>query len=158
VTGSDFIKAQLALTAFRDGSHESINGCLAVAFCIRNRVRAGWQGGDWLKVLAHHSEYAASATPPNPYDLPDPRNYTFGLLLQEVDGIFSGSREDDILTPNSSLMGPIVNFEGQPARPVALYYGRLDDPNIREWFVQNISSNHDSHRQIASVGSLTFFS
>ena len=154
---ADYIKAQLATTAWRDGGHEGINGASAVALVIRNRVRAGWFNGDWLAVLSHHQDYAAVHNPYS-HELPDPRNYGFGRLLQEIDGIFSGTREDDILTPNQTLMGPVVTFDNQPARPVALYYGQLDDPNLREWFLESISRNTDSHRLIASVGSLSFFS
>lgn len=155
--GSDFLKAQLCLQAWRDGGSEGINGALAVAFVIRYRQRAGWHGGNWVDLLSNHREYAAVNLPPQ-FDLPDPNNFTFGRLLQEIDGIFSGTREDDILTPNAALMGPIVSFDGQPAKPVPLYYGNLADPNLREWFLENISRATDRHSLIATVGTLSFFS
>ena len=154
---ADFIKAQLALQAYRDAAQDGLNGMLAVCFVVRARVRAGWQGSDWLQVLSHHREYAAVNTPPQ-FELPDPRNYAFGLLLQEIDGIFSGTREDDILTPSAATMGPIVTFDNQPAKPVALYYGNLSDPNLRPWFLESISRATDRHSMVATVGSLTFFS
>lgn len=152
----DYIKAELARISYLDGRDEGLNGCVAVALVIRYRIRAGWFNGDWMSLLSHHQDYAAVLTEYT-HELPDPRNTTFGMLLQQIDGIFSGSREDDILTPGPS-MGQIVAFDGQPARPVALYYGRLNDPNIRPWFLESISQNHDNHRQVASVGGLTFFS
>lgn len=146
----------LALQAYRDAETEGISGMVAVALVIRYRVRAGFYGGDWLQVLSHHQDYAAVHNPHTP-DLPDPRHPSFSQLLQQIDGIFDGRREDDILVPNAT-MGPIVSFDGQPERPVPLYYARLDDPNIGQWFLENISRNTDKHRLIATVGNLSFFS
>lgn len=127
----------------------------ACCFVLRNRQRAGWYGGDWVQLLSHHNEYAAVNMPPL-FDLPDPNQSAFRLLLQTIDGIFSGTAEDDVTRPNQALMGPLVSF-GQPASPVALYYGNLSDPNIREWFLESISRNTDKHQLIASIQPLSFF-
>jgi hypothetical protein len=145
--GEHFVKAQFALTAWRDGGHEGISGMLATAFCIRNRVRAGFYNGDWLRVLSHHQDYAATDRTYS-LELPDPRNYAFGLLLQEIDGIFAGTREDDITIPPHSMARQT---------PVVLYYGNLADPNLRPWFL-NICRDHENHQRVATVGTLTFFS
>lgn len=156
--GENFIKAQLCLQAYRDAASDGVDGMLACAFVIRNRVRAGWQGGDWTAILSHHRDYAASNLPPQ-FDLPDPRNFAFSLLLQQIDGVFSGATEDAITSPNSTLLttGAIVSF-GSTTKPVALYYGRLNDPNLRPWFLDSISRDTENHHMIASVGSLSFFS
>lgn len=161
MNAEDFIKSQLCLQAYRDAAVDGLNGMLAVCFCLRYRQRAGWFGGDWLQILAHHRDYAAVNAPPQ-FDLPDPRNYAFGLLIQEIDGIFSGRREDDILAPNKlfsgGLVGQMDHSFAQPSPPPALYYGRLSDPEIRDWFLDNISRATDKHSLIATVGSLSFFS
>jgi hypothetical protein len=161
VIGADFIKAQLTLISWRDGGSEGLNGALACAFTIRNRLRAGFYGSDWIALLSHHQDYAASSVSPQ-YDLPDPRNYAFNQLLQQIDGIFAGTTEDDITAPSKLFSGgPVGQVEhsfAQPSPPPALYYGRLNDINIREWFLESISRNTEQHRLIATVGSLSFFS
>lgn len=155
--GENFVKAQLALTAWRDGKSEGLSGCLAVMFTIRNRIRAGWFNGDWIQVLAHHQDYAAVDRPYSS-ELPDPRNYLFSLVLQEVDGVFSGSREDDVTKVANPVSNSTFRFQGQDSTPVPLYYARLDDPQIKESFLQNISQNHEQHKLVAQVGLLHFFS
>ncbi len=153
--GSDFVKSQLAVRAWQDGRDEGLNGMLSVAFCIRNRVRAGFYNGDWIQVLSHHQDYAA-VDKVYSLELPDPRSYAFSLLLQEIDGIFSGTREDTVTQPDNKTW--MVKAEHQGERPVALYYARLDDQNIKEWFYENITRNTEHHRLIATVGALSFFS
>jgi hypothetical protein len=149
MVGADFIMAQLALKAWQDGHQDGLNGMMAVAFTIRNRVRAGWFGGDWIQVLSHHNDW--SATDFVPSELPDPRQPAFKALLQEVNGIFYGIREDDITVYN--LEDSVLAVKPSPA----LYYARLSDPNIKEWFLTNISRNHEQHKLIAQVGTLYFF-
>jgi len=146
--GPEFICALLALQAWRDGREEGISGMLGVAFVIRNRIRAGWWGGDWLQILAHHKEWAATEKPYSD-ELPDPRNFAFRAILQEVNGIFSGARVDDILVTvtNSILSVP---------PPPALYYGRIND-DLRPWFLESISRNHDQHKIVAQIGLLHFW-
>jgi hypothetical protein len=134
--------------AYLDAFSEGLNGMLGVCFVLRNRVNAGWWGGDWIQVLSHHRDYSAK-TAPYPDTLPDPRIYSIQCLLQEVTGIFSGSREDDITKPTSPTFKPSVY---QPA----LYYAKLNEIS-NPWFLENISRNPD-HGRIAQVGGLTFFS
>jgi hypothetical protein len=154
--GENFIKSLLALRAWQDGGQDGLSGCLAVCFVIRDRVRQGWYSGDWLQLLANHRQYSWTDAPYSD-ELPSTRNYAFDLLLKEIDGIFSGTRENDITQPRDALSS-VFSFNNAPAKPVALYYGRLNDPNIREWFCESITRNTDNHRLIATVGSLSFFS
>lgn len=128
----------------------------AVCYAIRNRQRAGWFNSSWHDILAHHQDWAATDKIYT-LDLPDPRNYAFGLLLQEIDGIFSGSRDDDVTQGSTRIGGMRVRVSGESDKPVALYYGRLND-DLRPWFLENISRATDSHRLIATVGTLSFFS
>lgn len=153
--GSDFIKAHLARIAWADGGQEGLSGALACAFVIRARVRAGWYNGDWLQVLSHHQDYAA-VDRPLPNELPDPRHYAFSLLLQEVDGIFAGSREDDVTQPANKTW--LIKAQDQADRPIALYYANLSDSAIKESFLETITRNHDNHKLVAQVGLLHFFS
>lgn len=156
MTGTDFIAGQLALKAWQDGYPEGLNGMLAVAFTIRNRVRAGWYGGDWLQVLSHHQEYAATLALPS-QTLPDIRVYSINALLQEITGIVNGTREDNITIKRDEY----ATFR-PGSRPVALYYGhtdKIDNP----WFLEEIcrAKNDDGtmrHERVANMATLTFWS
>ena len=149
----DFSAALLALTAYRDGFDDGLTGMLGVAFAIRNRINAGWHGGNWIDLLNHHHEYAAY-TEPSRTDFPDPRTYSVQVLLQEIDGIFRGTTEDRVTRPRDSVFDQFKIGE-QPH--VALYYARLHEP-MREDFRRNICQNHERHSLIAKIGALSFFS
>lgn len=149
MTGSDFIKAEMARLAYHDAFSEGINGMLAVCFTLRNRVNLGWWGGDWISVLSHHRDYSYRVEP-YPDTLPDPRVFSFQTLLQEIDGIFSGQRTDDITVPAQP------SLQAGAYRPM-LYYAKLDGIT-NEWFLENISRNTAQHSRVAQVGQLFFFS
>jgi len=148
VQGSSFIAAELARLAWLDGNEEGLNGMLACAFTIRNRVRAGWFSGNWIDVLSNHRNYS-SKIEPYPDTLPDPRVYSFQCLLQEIDAIFSGQKTDDVTIAAQSVLAT-------PA-PLALYYARLDQITS-EHFLTEISRRPEIHQRVAQVGMLTFFS
>lgn len=150
--GDHFIKAQLALLGWKDGGLEGINGCLGVCFVIRNRQRAGWYGGNWIDILSHHQDWAADD---RQYDLtlPQPNDHTFRTLLQEIDGIFAGTREDDV-TKAQTALSQDFRYENAQQTAVALYYGRLDDPDLRPWFRESVCQGKFP---IATVGGLSFF-
>jgi hypothetical protein len=144
--GADFLKALLALRAYRDAGDQGLNGMLAVCFVYRNRMQAGWWGGQWKEILEHHAE-ASAYTNPETNGIPDPRVYSFQCLLQEIDGIFNGTRVDDISSPPNSILA-------NPPKP--LYFAKLDKID-REWFLTNISRNPE-HKRMSQVGGLTLFS
>jgi len=153
VIGYEFICAQLALKAWQDGANSGISGMLGVAFTIRNRIRAGWYDGNWIEILSHHREWAATDTPYSDV-LPDPRDFSFKVILQEVGGIFSGARQDDVTI---KVGGEAQRLSVAP--PPALYYGRIDEVDKwRPWFLENISRNVEKHRIVAQVGMLHFWS
>lgn len=147
MNASQFLQGQLALFAWRDGFSEGLNGMLAVAHTIRRRVDAGWWGGDWTQVLSHHRDYSAYLEPYSD-TVPDPRIWSVQCLLQEIPGIFDGSKKDDITVPKESVL----------ARPAAgaLYYARLDRITS-EHFLNNISRKPELHPRVAQVGQTFFF-
>jgi hypothetical protein len=147
--GSSFIKAEICRLAYLDGFSEGLNGMMAISFVLRNRVNAGWWGGDWVNVLSHHKDYSYR-TEPYPDTIPDPRVFSFQTLLQEIDGIFSGQRVDDITVPVQPSFQP-------SAYPKALYYAKLDSIS-NPWFLESISRNTQQHSRVAQVGQLFFFS
>lgn len=155
MTGFEFIKAELARISWNDGNEEAVAGCLGVAFTIRNRVRAGWYNGDWIQVLSHHKEWSYRLESPE-LPLPDPRHPVFRVLLQEVDGIFSGQREDNVTISQDPISNSFrIGVISEASRP-ALYYGRLN-AITSPWFLESISRNTANHRLIAQVGGLAFF-
>jgi hypothetical protein len=149
----DFIKSQVALRCWIDGKDEGLNAMLGIAFVIRNRVRAGWYGGDWLQILSHHHEWSGNLNEEKTIQLPDPRVLSFMMLLQQMDGIFSGAADDSITIKRDGVASTI-SLNGPP--PVALYYARLDKVN-NDWFLDNISRCPDKHPMIAQVGLVSFF-
>jgi|ERR1700719_40367 len=146
--GSAFLAAQLARRAYLDGFEEGLNGMLAVCHTFRNRVRSGWWGGDWSKVLSDHKT-SSYKIEPDPDTVPDPRIYSFQCLLQEIDGIFSGQTPDNITIAQQTVLAT-------PA-PVALYYARLDRITS-EHFLEEIARKPEIHQRVAQVGMLTFIS
>lgn len=162
MTGKSFLCGQLARLAFLDAGHEGLQAMLAVCFAVRNRVRAGMWNSDWASVLSHHADYSYTLDP-YPNTVPDPRNYTFNQLLQQVDQIFDGSLEDSV-TVASDPISNYIRVGGartgdaaiSPSAPVVLYYaksGAITNP----WFEQNIC-NSPQHKMIASVGTMFFWS
>lgn len=129
----DFVSAE----AYHHGGADTM---LAVAQVLANRVAAGWQGGDWLRVIATAPEYRGSV-----YDTalrPDPRDGGFRDLLRRIDDVYYGTADDS----------NVNNEQGQKA----LYYAELHNIN-REWFQENILSDLESHPRLAIVGHMTFF-
>jgi hypothetical protein len=135
-----YIKARLvdfALTeAYASGGVEPM---LAVAQVIANRVNAGWQGGDWLRVIHGAGEYRGTLQPVN--QIIDPREGNFRELLRRIDDVYHGIADD----------GNVNNESGK-----SLYYAELHNIN-REWFLEHIARDTEAHPRIATVGQMTFF-
>jgi len=148
MTADTFVKAQLALLCWRNatvGKPFQLLQCLA--FIERNRVRAGWMGGDWLSVIANDPAYSAYqgnghvySGGPGPAVLqqfPDLRDDSFQRFLWEVDRIYDGSRGDTMT-------------EG------ALWWAEADKIN-RPWFLENIARKLEQHPRVAQVANLTLW-
>jgi hypothetical protein len=135
MTPDNYIKARLATFAHDEAQHHGGIDCmLAVAFVVRNRVRAGWRGGNWMEVIESHDEVAATIYQ---HSAPDLRNINFRLLLAQVDDIYSG------LAPDRYTEG-------------ALYYCELNHVE-RQWFKDNVLKDLQTHERCATVGNISFF-
>lgn len=146
MNGQDFLMAELARIAYMEGFADGLSGMEAIAFTLKHRQEKGWEGGDWARILSNYRTTSYRLAPPSE-EVPDPRKYSFQQLLQEINGIFSGTRQDDVtVSPNSILK----------VAPTSLYWARLNEIDS-EWFLTEISRNLD-HQRIAQVGGLTFFS
>lgn len=138
MTNEQFIKAQYALLAWREGHrYGGLDNMLAVAYVVRNRVKAGWHGGDWLEVMSNHQNFAAEENPQFAQALPDVRETNCRFLLQRIDDIFNGMAVDKMTDE-------------------ALYYAELHSIT-RPWFTINILKKREEHPLVAQVGPVAFF-
>jgi len=139
MTFESYIKARLMdlviTEAYASGGVEPM---LAVAQVLANRVKAGWQGGDWLRVIETAGDYRGTE---QPHVHPETREGNFRELLRRIDDVYHGTADD----------ANVNNDTGK-----SLYYAELHNIN-REWFQEHILSDLDSHPRLATVGQLTFF-
>jgi hypothetical protein len=136
MTSTDYVKAILATIMWREDSEDGLQGMIACGLVIRNRVRAGWNGGQWLEVMNAHDQFAGVIAAPGPARWPDVRDPKFQQVLWKVDAIFDGTELD--ITKG------------------ALYYAHLHLANS-PWFLENITGRLDAHPRVATVGQQTFF-
>jgi hypothetical protein len=140
MTPEGFIRAQLAgyayAEAFASGGYDSM---LAVACVMRNRVRAGWHGGDWIANLNAAGEYQPFA-PIEPFWVLT--NPNFRRVLQEIDDVHTGVFED------AYTSGGLFYLDSG-----LLQSGR----DLRAWFSEKILKDAANHPRIAQVGNLYIF-
>jgi hypothetical protein len=139
MTYESYIKARLVDFIVAEGFNSGgVEPMLAVAQVLANRVNAGWQGGDWLRVINSAPEYRGTIQPETAID---PKDGNFRELIRRVDDVYHGTADD-------------ANVNNESGK--SLYYAELHNIN-REWFTEHILSDLDSHPRLASVGQLTFF-
>jgi hypothetical protein len=139
VTYESYIKARLVDFIVIEGINSGgVEAMLAVAQVLANRVNAGWQGGDWLRVIHTAPEYRGTVQPDS---MIDPKDGNFRELIRRVDEVYHGTADD----------ANVNNDSGK-----SLYYAELHNIN-REWFTEHILDDLESHPRLASVGQLTFF-
>lgn len=140
MTYENYIKAQLVRFCVDEAYHEgSSSAILAIAHVLKNRVDAGWHGGDWKKVIETAPDYVGTVQQ-NPPEV-DPRDVLFRKILLGIDDVYYGIADDGD-----------VNHDDYKA----LYYAELHNVN-REWFKETILSDLENHPRIAKVGQFDFF-
>ena len=141
MTADSFIQGQLAAYAIQQGArHGGLQSMLLAAFVIRNRVDAGWHGGDWMKVLATAPEVAGNDYSADPWPI-DLQTFTNKKLLEKMHGVYWGEE-------------PEVFSGGK-----VLYFADLGDSrSLRPWFVENICRDLLQHPRIGNVAQVTLFS
>lgn len=158
---TSFVVSQLALFAWREGERLA-PGCYdakkAVAFVISNRVKAGWQNGDWLKVIEHAHVHACDLNTLTAL-MPDPWNTDWRRLLQQCQDIYEGCATDDLTwTPSSAALAQHLPGTDQhplnQSRP-SFFYANLQLP-IREWFMEKVIRSSD-HPRTVTVTPLQLF-
>lgn len=136
MTADNYIKGRLAAFCIDEGfAHGGLYNMVAVAHVLKNRVEAGWFGGDWMRVLeAAPSQRGTLRDIAREVDL---RDGSIRLLFQAIDDIYSGTIEDNLTAG-------------------ALFYADLHNLTNPE-FKANVLQNPESHPRIATVGLTAFF-
>lgn len=142
MTVADFECAIASLLAWREERSNGVNGMLGVLFVVRNRAKAGWGQGDWGKVIEQHNQFSSISVVGNPGTVayPDVRDPAFLQILQLVESVYDGSR-DDLLTNG------------------ALYYADMGSTGYDKggWFDRNIAGDPEQHPRVAQIGTTTYF-
>src|SRR5947209_15126605 len=125
MTFENYIKGELTSFVTKEALRYGSADCpLAVAQVIANRVNEGWQGGDWLKVIAAAPNYRGTVLK-DTFEV-DPRSAAFRQILSGVESIYHGTADDSN-----------VNIEDDRGEMRSLYYCELH--NVTEaWFRENI--------------------
>jgi hypothetical protein len=136
VNADTLIKGRMALYCIDEAYHlGGVDNMLAVAFVLRNRVAAGWQGGDWMAVLDQADEVAGKKREiARGVDL---RDGSIRQFLSAVDDIYIGSKADDLTNE-------------------ALFYAELHTLT-NDWFRENVVRKPENHPRVATVGMTAFF-
>jgi hypothetical protein len=141
MTFESYVKSRLMDFVIEEAySSGGVEVMLAVAQTLANRVQAGWQGGDWLRVIDSAPDYRGTVQPKNYVPL-DPRDGNFRELMRRVDEVYHGTADDSNINNESGT---------------SLYYAELHNIN-REWFTEHVLDDLESHPRLATVGQLTFF-
>jgi hypothetical protein len=139
-------KAELFLQAWKEAGQYGEQAMLAVAFALRNRQRAGWEGGDWLRVIQNCGRLRYNKGPANDVGFPDLRNPVVYRFLTRVDAIYGGSAPDTY----TSCTHPIEGVR------TGKYWAELDKITD-EKFLLSVVRCPGAHPKTSQVGGLTFF-
>jgi hypothetical protein len=143
VTYESYIKGKLVDFIVGEAYHHGgSDTMLAVAQVLANRVAAGWNGSDWLRVIENAHAFRGTVWPAEDRPTPNVKDGGFRELLRRIDDVYYGTAD----------ASSVNNEQGQKA----LYYAELHNLN-RAWFQENILNDLDSHPRIATVGQMTFF-
>jgi hypothetical protein len=140
----------LGIFAAREaGERGSVEQMRAIALCIRQRVRSGWNDASWLAVMESAGDCAAHE-PDYDYRL-DPNSRTLQMMLREVDDIYFGQQRHGMesVESNETLESSIVEHNIK-------FWCFLDRP-MTEWFKSNIVQDPRNHPNTAHMGLMMFY-
>ena len=145
VVPSDYLICQLANTMWSESHDDGVLGMTVCGLIIRNRMLAGWEDGQWLRLIEKHDSFNMpdEGTPPRVMKLGDPHHDPlFRRCLAIAENIYNG-RERDITDIGNGGVGG------------ALWYCKLNE--CSEKFRDTIVRHLDQHPLIASVGRISCF-
>lgn len=148
MTVRDLERAELVIFAVRQaGPRASLEEMKAICYCIRNRVRAGWHDGSWLRCLEDQPEVAAHS-PVEEVPL-DPNDRNLQRLLRDIDDIYYSQND-----AKASSMNDGMDLEA--AVGTQKYWMFLNHP-LTNWFRDNICSDKENHPSHSQMGLMMFF-
>lgn len=143
-----FERAQVAGFAFLEAQHTGNLDCMrAIAFVLRNRVRAGWGDGSWLSVIADNARVAGNEPLPG-RQIEGASDRLLQMIVRDIDDIYLGQdRIDDTIRD--------ITTSSDRKKP-ALYYCFVNR-EIRPWFTGNIIRQSQEHAHIGTIGALMLY-
>lgn len=130
----NFVKSRLAAYAYKEMKGCGYKAMLAVAFVLRNRVRAGWSG-EWNACLNTADRF--SAFEPRPELNVEITDSDFQKLLADIDEIYNGNRSDNLTEGGLYYYDTLRNESKGPQH---------------KWFVEKIIKDPLRHPRVAQVG------
>jgi len=129
---SDYVVSALATLMWNESHDDLLLGMTMCGLIVRNRVNAGWEDGQWLRLIERHDQYHfRDDKNPRILKLGNPHNdMMFRRCLAAAENIYN-NRERDIT-------------EG------ALWYGRLNE--CSEEFKTKIVRQMSDHPMVATIG------
>lgn len=129
---SDYVVSALATLMFNESHDDLLLGMTVCGLIIRNRVIAGWEDGQWLRLIEKHDLFHFPANKaPRVLKLGNPHlDQIFRRCLATAENIYNG-RERDIT-------------DG------ALWYGRLNE--VSDEFKDKIVRQMGDHPMVATIG------
>jgi len=152
MTLNDFQRVMLAEFAIRQaGPLGSVEQMKAICYVMRNRVRKGWNDGNWIATIEAAPDHAAHD--PLPMRI-DPSSRTMQRLISDIDDIFYsykfGATSDD-----GSILGNLESTLTEEKHE-ALYWSYANRP-VREWFLKKIQKDGINHPLRAQMGTMMFY-
>ena len=142
---SEYLICALATLMWNQSHEDAILGMTVAGLVVRNRMNAGWEDGQWIRLIEKHESFNMpdEGTPPRVMKLGDPyHDQMFRRCLAIAENIYNG-RERDIT--DVGKFGP----------GGALWYCRLNE--CSEKFKETILHHMDQHPLIATVGRTSCF-
>jgi hypothetical protein len=162
VTTADAQRVALVFFAYREaGPGASLEAMLAICYCIRNRVKMQWEGGDWIRVMERAQRHSAHELVDMPQVEIDPESRQFQRLLREVDDIYYGGHGGEGYGSPAMAKGDVVDglslFDSMCERKhERLYWMHVERP-VRAWFRDSIVRDPKNHPQRGALGTILFF-
>jgi hypothetical protein len=143
---SDLQRGALVLFAAREaGPNADLKHMKAIAYVIRNRVRAGW-AENWLAAMEQAEVNRANDLVRYPLNI---NSRAFQMFTRDIDEIFYGSNQD-----NDEIAAVCCGATKEEA-PL-MYWCYIGRP-ISQWFTENILRKPEEHRQRANFNLLYLY-
>lgn len=138
---SDYIVSALATLMWNESHDDLLLGMKVCGLIVRNRMLAGWEDGQWLRLIEKHDFWNFDDKPARVLKLGDPHNnQLFRRCLATAQTIYDG-KERDIT----------ADWEGKGA----LWYCRLNECSPE--FAEKIVRQMKDHPMVATIGRQSCF-